>query len=302
MNPRYADHDPYHMAACAIDEAVRNCVAVGADPRRIALLDNFCWGNTDDPPTLGALVRAALACHDVAVALGTPFISGKDSLHNVFRYEQAGQTRMIQIPHTLLISAVGQVADVARCVTMDLKTPGNLLYQVGVTRPELAGSHYELVGGRPGQHVPRVDVAVAKRTFLALHEAIAQGLVRACHDLSEGGLAVAIAEMCLAGGWGARLRLADVPCEAGLALGGPSRDEVLLFSETPSRFLVEVPPPRQWAFENCFRQADVPLGLIGQVVADERLQIAATQPAESPWCVDVAIADLKRAWQQPLRF
>jgi phosphoribosylformylglycinamidine synthase subunit PurSL len=87
MNPRYGDLDPYHMAASAIDEAVRNCVAVGADPQRIAILDNFCWGYTDRPETLGSLVRAALACHDLAVALGTPFISGKDSLNNEFSYE-----------------------------------------------------------------------------------------------------------------------------------------------------------------------------------------------------------------------
>ena len=89
MNPRYGDLDPYHMAAGAIDEAVRNCVAVGADPQRIAILDNFCWGNTDRPETLGSLVRAALACHDVALAFGTPFISGKDSLNNEFSYDDA---------------------------------------------------------------------------------------------------------------------------------------------------------------------------------------------------------------------
>ena len=95
MNPHYGDFDTYHMAASAIDEAVRNCVAVGADPARIAILDNFCWGNTDRPQTLGSLVRAALACHDVAVALGTPFISGKDSLNNEFRYVDAAGQRAI---------------------------------------------------------------------------------------------------------------------------------------------------------------------------------------------------------------
>ncbi len=89
MNPRYGDFDPYWMAASAIDEAVRNCVAVGADPARIAILDNFCWGNTERPEVLGSLVRAALGCHDVAVALGTPFISGKDSLNNEFSYVDA---------------------------------------------------------------------------------------------------------------------------------------------------------------------------------------------------------------------
>jgi phosphoribosylformylglycinamidine synthase len=150
--------------------------------------------------------------------------------------------------------------------------------------------------------VPSVDVPLAQRTFPAVHAAIQQGLVRACHDLSEGGLAVAIAEMCLAGGLGARLRLADVPCEEDLAHGGSPRDAALLFAETPSRFLVEVPPPRQSAFEQIFRQAEVPLGLIGQVTAEARLQIAGTPTADRAWCIDLAVSDLKDAWQRPLRF
>ena len=112
MNPHYGDFDTYWMAASAIDEALRNCVAVGADPSRIAILDNFCWGNTDRPETLGSLVRAALACQDLAVALGTPFISGKDSLNNEFRPRDAQQP--IAIPPSLLISALGQVDDVGR--------------------------------------------------------------------------------------------------------------------------------------------------------------------------------------------
>src|SRR5689334_15211353 len=130
MNPRFGDVDPYHMASSAIDEAVRNCVAVGADPSRIAILDNFCWGNTERPEELGSLVRTALACHDVAVALGTPFISGKDSLNNEFRStDSKGNRQTICIPPSLLISALGQIEDVRRTVTMDLKEAGNFLYQ-----------------------------------------------------------------------------------------------------------------------------------------------------------------------------
>ncbi|HTU24271.1 MAG TPA: phosphoribosylformylglycinamidine synthase subunit PurL, partial [Pirellulales bacterium] len=208
MNPHYGDFDTAHMAASAIDEAVRNCVAVGADPRRIAILDNFCWGNTDRPETLGSLVRAALACHDLAVALGTPFISGKDSLNNEFRHRTAdGREESIAIPPSLLISALGQIDDVSHAVTMDLKSAGNLLFLVGQTKNELAGSHFALVGGCSGGNVPEVDAAMALRTFSAMHAAIAAGTVRACHDLSEGGLAVALAEMAFAGGLGARIDL-----------------------------------------------------------------------------------------------
>ena len=136
INPRYGQLDPYAMAACVIDEAIRNCVAVGADPERIALLDNFCWGNTERPETLGSLVLAAQACHDLALAYGTPFISGKDSLNNEYTHEG----RSLAIPPTLLISAIGQVPDVRSCVTMDLKEPGNLLLLLGMTRLELGGS------------------------------------------------------------------------------------------------------------------------------------------------------------------
>src|SRR5439155_12113213 len=128
--------DPYAMAAAAIDEAVRNVVAVGADPARIALLDNFCWGNTDRPEVLGSLVRAAEACRDLALAFGTPFISGKDSLNNEFR----SADRHIVIPPTLLISALGIVSDVRRCVTMALKESGNSLYLIGTTKNEMVGS------------------------------------------------------------------------------------------------------------------------------------------------------------------
>ncbi|HEY2146772.1 MAG TPA: phosphoribosylformylglycinamidine synthase subunit PurL, partial [Pirellulales bacterium] len=195
MNPRYGDLDTYHMAAGAIDEAIRNCVAVGADPNRIAILDNFCWGDCERPEMLGSLVRAAAACHDLAVALGAPFISGKDSLNNEFRYtDSSGTKRTITIPPSLLISAIGQIADVSRAVTMDLKHAGDVLYQVGLTKDELGGSHLALVENLAGGQVPKVNPQLAKATFAAMHKAIEMGSVRACHDLSEGGLAVAAAE------------------------------------------------------------------------------------------------------------
>jgi len=204
MNPHYGDFDPYWMAAAAIDEAMRNCVAVGADPSRIAILDNFCWGNTERPETLGSLVRAALGCKDTAIAFGTPFISGKDSLNNEFSYVDpaTGEKKTVAIPSSLLISAIGQVADVRQCVTMDLKQAGNLLYLVGVTKDEMGGSHYALVNSLGGGTVPHVDLEQAPKIFAAVHRAISSGLVRSCHDLSEGGLATAAAEMAFAGGLG----------------------------------------------------------------------------------------------------
>jgi len=289
MNPRYGDLDTYWMAASGIDEAVRNCVAVGADPERIAILDNFCWGNTDRPETLGSLVRAALACHDVAGVLGTPFVSGKDSLNNEFRPEGAQQP--ISIPPSLLISALGQVDDVGRCVTMDLKEPGNLLYQVGLTKNEMGGSHYAMVEGLGGGQVPKVNPLMAKKTFVALHKAIGAGLVRACHDLSEGGLAAAAAEMAFAGGLGARLELDNVP-----HADGSGHTAVLLFSESNTRFLVEVELHNRAAFEAAL--ADVPRARIGEVVDSGRLEIL----SDSRPLVQSDLAALKEAWQRPLRW
>ncbi len=287
MNPRYGDLDPYWMAAAAIDEAVRNCVAVGADPQRIALLDNFCWGNTDRPETLGTLVRAALACHDVAIELGTPFISGKDSLNNEFR-PPAGPP--LAIPPSLLISALGQVADVRRCVTMDLKEAGNLVYLVGLTRNELGGSHYARVEGLEGGQVPVLDALLARRVFAAMHRAIEAGLVRACHDLSEGGLAVAAAEMAFAGGLGMRLDLEPVPAESDAR-----HPAVLLFSESNTRFLCEVPAAQASGFEALFQ--GLPWACLGQVTEAPWLQIGTSRP----WVL-APLATLKEAWQRPLRW
>jgi len=299
MNPRYGDFDTYHMAASAIDEAMRNCVAVGADPRRIAILDNFCWGYTDRPETLGSLVRAALACYDLAVVLQTPFISGKDSLNNEFSYLDAdGVKRTISIPPSLLISALGQVDDVGRCVTMDAKEAGNRIYLVGMTKAELGGSHLSLVEGLAGGRVPTVDAAAAKRTFAALHAAISAGWVRACHDLSEGGLAAAAAEMAFAGELGISLRLSDVPQELG-DVAGAERDACLLFSESNTRFLCEVTPANCLQFERTL--ASVPCAAVGEVRSDSRLRIAGTAAGDK-MVIDAELADLKEAWQKPLRW
>jgi phosphoribosylformylglycinamidine synthase len=296
INPRYGKTDPYAMAACVIDEAIRNCVAVGADPSRIALLDNFCWGNTERPETLGSLVLAAQACHDLALAYGSPFISGKDSLNNEYTHEG----RSLAIPPTLLISAIGQVADVRSCVTMDLKEPGNLLLVLGVTRLELGGSLWAEVHQATGGRIPQVDARVGLRTFTALHQAIGRGLIRSCHDLSEGGLAVALAEMALAGGLGAQVSLGGV-----LRADDAASDFVLLFSESPTRFVLEV--PRECYRELCVLFHDLPLGSLGHVVAR-------AQGLESAWprlivrgladsvVIDASVADLKAAWQRPLHW
>jgi phosphoribosylformylglycinamidine synthase subunit PurSL len=271
---------------------VRNCVAVGANPARIAILDNFCWGNTERPETLGSLVRAAVGCHDVAIAYGTPFVSGKDSLNNEFRYEKAGQTETISIPPSLLITALGQIADIHQAVTMDLKEAGNVLLLIGQTRAEFGGSHYQLVTGdaREGE-VPKVDLQRAPKVFAAVQEVISRGLVRSCHDLSEGGLAVALAEMAFAGGLG---------IDVDLGSFGEMDETVLLFSESNTRFVLEVPPEAaDEAVSLIEQQTGLGVARLGEVRDSGRMRVAGTdgQPL-----IDEEIATLKECWQAPLRW
>lgn len=286
MNPHFGDFDPYHMAASAIDEAVRNAIAVGADPDRLAILDNFCWGNTEKPDTLGTLVRSALACYDIAVAWKTPFISGKDSLNNEFTWtDQNGEKQTIAIPPSLLISAMGQIDDVAKCVTMDLKEAGNPIYLVGETKAEFGGSHLFKILGLPGGRVPIVDPEPALKLFKAVHSAIHQSTIRACHDLSEGGLATALAEMSFAGHLGLDLTLPDSELTA----------MEQLFSESNSRFVVEVAADKEESFTQAM--SGIPLIRLGAVAEQETIRI---QDSQSNVLIDAKWQELFDSWHAPL--
>jgi phosphoribosylformylglycinamidine synthase len=288
INPKYGDIDPYWMAASAIDEALRQVVAVGGSLRRVALLDNFCWGNPDKPDRLGGLVRAAQACYAVALGYETPFISGKDSLYNEFETEKES----ICIPPTLLISAVAVMDNVERAVTMDCKREGDLVYIIGTTWNELGGSQYYGIHGYVGNRVPRVDSKKGKRLMDTLSAVMEKGLVRACHDLSEGGIGVAAAEMAFAGGLGLVIYLGQVPLgEAG------NRDDYMLFSESNTRFLVEVAPEDKHQFEGMM--AGVDFAAIGQVTSKERLEVYGLN---REIVLSASIAELKEAWQKPLRW
>jgi phosphoribosylformylglycinamidine synthase II len=283
INPFYGLIDPYAMAWAVVDEALRNAVAVGADPDRVALLDNFSWGNPSLPDRLGGLVRAAKGCYDAALCYGAPFISGKDSLNNEFVDAKGRKT---PIPPTLLISALGIVPDVRRTVTMDFKAPGSPVYVVGETRPELGGSAYYRLHGALGSSVPQ-PVPQSIETMRRLHQAMRVGLLAACHDCSEGGLGVAVVEMALAGGLGADLDLRSTPRSPDL-----DGDASLLFSESSGRFVVEVRPEKQRAFERLM--AGVPCGCLGQTTDDGVLRIRGLNGQQ---IVQAGVEELKSAWQ-----
>jgi phosphoribosylformylglycinamidine (FGAM) synthase-like enzyme len=288
INPKYGDIDTYWMAASAIDEALRQVVAVGGTLDRVALLDNFCWGNPEKPDRLGALVRAAQACYDTAIVYGTPFISGKDSLYN--EYETGKES--ICIPPTLLISVMAVMEDTGRAVSMDLKQAGDLVYIVGATYSELGGSHYLEIHGYIGNTVPKVYPEKGKKLMDALSSAINKGLVRACHDLSEGGIGVAAAEMAFAGGLGMTVNLKNVPLADSI-----DRDDFILFSESNTRFLAEVAPEKKKAFEEALSGVD--FAEIGRVTSDKKLEI---HGRKGGLILSADITELKEAWQQPLRW
>jgi phosphoribosylformylglycinamidine synthase len=286
INPRFGAIDPYWMAASAVDEAIRQIIAVGGDLQKIALLDNFCWGNPDKPDRLGGLVRAAKGCHDFALAYATPFISGKDSFYN--EYNDKGKS--IAIPGTILISAIGIVADVTRCVTMDLKKAGNLLYVAGMTYDEWGGSVYLASYGFIGGQVPVVRTREALGVYAAVSKAIAKGFAVSVHDCSEGGLAVAVSEMAFAGGLGAAFLLKSVPYE-----GHANRDDMVLFSESNSRFVIEVAPESKAAFERVMK--DTSCRLVGQVLAEEAVFCYGLK---DNLCLKADIQELKSIWKKPL--
>jgi phosphoribosylformylglycinamidine synthase subunit PurSL len=292
--PRYSDIDAYGMIACAIDEAIRNNVAVGGNPDRIAGLDNFCWPDPvqsektpDGEYKLAQLVRGNQALYHTCKAFGMPLISGKDSMKN----DAVLGGIKISIPPTVLISAVSKIDDVRRVVTMDAKRPGDLVYVLGETFEELGGSEYFASIGFIGNQDPQVNAEAARFLYRRLYSAIGQGLVRSCHDCSDGGLGIALAETAFAGGFGMEIRLDRVPQK------GIDRNDFLLFSESQSRFVVTIDPSKKKAFEALL--GDSVFGEIGAVFRHEALRIYGLQ---GNILVDAGIGDLKEAWQKPLRF
>jgi phosphoribosylformylglycinamidine synthase II len=279
MNPNYGKIDAYWMAASAIDEAMRNNIAVGG--RRISLLDNFTWGNPEKTERLGSLVRACEACYDFAVAFKAPFISGKDSLYN--------ESPLGPVTPTLLITAVGVIPNIQSTTSMDLKAPSNLLYIIGETFNELGGSEYYKLKGYLGASVPKVRGAKAKRTFKVVTKAIDLGLVKSCHDLSEGGLAVAAAEMAFAGGYGLELDLRKVP---GKEL---TRNDFAMFSESNSRFLIEVAEAERDDFEDLMKGKNC--ALIGKVIKEQKLLV---HGLNGKVAVDASLETLRHSWKKTL--
>lgn len=267
INPKYSDIDTYHMAACAIDTAIRNAVSVGVNLDKLAILDNFCWCSSDEEERLGQLKAAAEACYDYATAYGTPFISGKDSMFNDFKgYNEEGCSVKISVPPTLLISSFGVTDDIRKSVSLDSKFAGDLVYVIGETKDEMGASeYYDYLGKYVGNKVPKVDAEKAMKIYRAVEKAMNEELIASCESLVIGGLGVSIARTAIAGELGMDLSLANLPGAEGL------RPDHALFSESQSRFLVTVNPANKEKFEAIF--AGLPVGEIGTVRDDNKLVI-----------------------------
>ena len=289
--PKFSDYDTYWMMANAMDEAIRNAVAVGGDPDRLAGVDNFCWCDPvlsektpDGRYKLAQLVRACKALSHFALAYGVPCVSGKDSMKN----DYTGGGAKISIPPTVLFSVLGVIDNVTRTQTSDFKKAGDYIYVLGGTRREMAGSEVAQELKLACNTVPTVDVDSALPRYRALHRCIYERAVTACHDLSDGGLAVAVAEMCIGGRTGATLDLDLVP-----ALEAMTRTE-LLYSESASRLMVSVRPDMASFFEA--QMHGTIFARVGQVTDDGVLKLSS---GSSVLCSE-GVEDLAKAFKGTL--
>jgi phosphoribosylformylglycinamidine synthase len=294
--PRYGDIDAYEMSKGAFDEAVRQIVAVGGslpnqskgDDLFWSVNDNFCvpdsvfdpQHNPDGKEKLAKLVQICEGLYEMATYFDIPLTSGKDSMKNDFRAD--GQK--ISVPPTILYSMTAKIPDFRKTCTAEFKLAGDLVYQLGETYEEFGGSEWFSLLGVVGNSVPKVRKEQAKALYQLVYKAHQQGLLASCHDLSDGGLAVAVAEACFGGGLGARLSLDKLKCSPQAAL----------FAESHSRFVVSVAPQHQAAFEALFAERAFFLGQVqeqGQVLIQHQEQVL----------VNVSIQALEEAWTRPLR-
>jgi phosphoribosylformylglycinamidine synthase len=252
VNPRFMERDPYWGACSAIDETCRNLVAVGAVPD--SLLDCLNFGNPEKPEKMGELYEACRGLGDAARELELPYMSGNVSLYN--------ESVKTSVPPTPQIMGVGIAPDVRKCVTSDFKKQGNIVYLVGKeTEKELGGSEYYSVIKVDGGVVPKTDLKVLKNCMNAILLLIDKKLVVSCHDISEGGLGVCLSEMCIGGNLGAEIDLSNVSEDL--------RSDFKLFSESNTRWVLEVKKEKQKDFEKTLKENKTVFVKIGETKSDK---------------------------------
>ncbi|MBU0756528.1 MAG: phosphoribosylformylglycinamidine synthase subunit PurS [Nanoarchaeota archaeon] len=307
MCPRYSDIDAYHMSTCAFDEMVRNIVATGGripdlesnDAVMWSVNDNFCCpdsiydpdNNPDGKLKFAKVVRANKALYDISTAYNIPLTSGKDSMKNDYKYvDENGKKVKISVPLTLLYSGTAKIDDARKAVTIDVKKPGDLIYVLGITKDELGAGEYFDSKGFIGNNVPKVDIGKAKKLYIALGKAMDKILIESCHDASDGGLGVALAESAFSGGFGMEIDLDKIPQQ------GIKRNDYLFFSESQSRFAATVAPQNKDEFEKIM--AGNVFAEIGEVIDTTIFKIKKLDGSTE----NISLQELKAAWQKPLRF
>ncbi|RJQ74638.1 MAG: phosphoribosylformylglycinamidine synthase [Desulfobacteraceae bacterium] len=296
MLPFYSRIDAYHMTTCTIDEAVRRLIAVGGDPDHIGGVDNFCWptiqydpvANPDGRFKAAQLVRSCRALRELCLAYGIPLLSGKDSMyvdgHLPGRY---GETHKVSALESLQFSATSVIDDILRCITLDPKADGDLVYVIGLTGNELGASEYYDMLGYVGSRVPQVQAEAFMQCYRALAQAMANGWVASAHGIYRGGLGVHLAMKAMAGRMGMDIDLSAVPSE------GAGRNQVLLYSESAGRLIVTIDPRRRQSFEAHFK--NLPAACVGRVIPDARLKI---RGIEGKTIIDIPVPALQEAWHQ----
>lgn len=284
--PEWGKTHPHLMGRACVDECVRQLIAMGANPQRIAILDNFCMGNPDDHTELGALVETTKGMAETAEAYGTPFVSGKDSFYNYFKTDEGP----ISIPCTLLVSGFGVVEKQEHVVGASVRAPGSKLALVGQASSGLAGSVFARMITQNARdevsfpRAPQFDEQEAFESYERYHELVKRGLVLSAHDISEGGLAVALAEMGFSGKAGLYVDLATVPTVDD----APVAEH--LFGETPGRIIFEI------AEKHAKFAEEAGFTIIGETTADGVLTIANGQQK----LVHMELGELKPIWQNGL--
>lgn len=295
--PAYSAIDAFHMTCCSIDAAVRRLVAVGADLDHIGGVDNFCWPNIQYHPVdnpdgkfkAAQLVRACWALRDMCRAYEIPLLSGKDSMYvDGFLPGRYGEMHKVSAPETLQFSAISVVDDITRCVSMDSKFPGDLVYILGATRDELGGSEYYSHLGEIGLNVPQVRADAFLSTYRALSQAITRRLVASAHGIYRGGLGVHLAMVAMGGNLGMRIELKRVPA------GDLDRDDAVLFSESAGRFILTIDPQKREIFESLFE--NLSCACIGTVTEKPRFEI---EGLDQKTIISVSVDRLKAAWKKP---
>ncbi|MEA3416929.1 MAG: AIR synthase-related protein [Thermodesulfobacteriota bacterium] len=311
--PTYSAIDAYHMTSCTIDEAVRRLVAVGADLDMIGGVDNFCWPNIQYDPEdnpdgkfkAAQLVRSCRALRDVCLEYGIPLLSGKDSMYvDGYLTGRYGETHKVSALETLQFSTISVIDDINKCITMDSKIPGDLVYILGETGNELGGSEYYEHYGYVGLNVPKVHSRQFALLYRALGSAIKKEVVASAHGIYRGGLSVHLAMIAIGGDLGMKVDLALVPVcvqRTGRHSTRVDRIDTLLFSESAGRFIVTIDPENRKIFEDIFK--GLPCSCIGVITdkSGDLIIIDSKNRGKSKTIISIPVQDLKSAWKKPFK-